>query len=261
MEKEPLLTRVWEVCATVASEESAQLIAKSLLDARLAACVQIAGPIRSCYRWKDELLNDQEWKLTVKTSQLALDSCWAAIRRLHPYEVAELMAYPVDRVSSDYEGWLNEQIAIPVLEPKPEWWHLRIAGRHSDAVASRQEVILGRIIQSISLPSGPSPLTVNFEQAAEKLSAFSNVHFEPDGSFVWGSTEYRPSTGRLWQLDCMVYDRANRIEYVELKGNCDRTTWESLISILSGVECTDLVVHWIAHGIWIDESEFRKCIV
>ncbi len=261
MEKETLLTQAWEVYTTVTSEASAEMIAKSLLEARLAACVQIAGPIRSFYRWKGDIQSDEEWKLTIKTSQGAVDACWSEIRRVHPYEIPELMARPVPKVFSDYQNWLNEQISIPSPEAVSQAWHLRITGLHANAIASGQEMILGKITECVSLPTGPSPLSVTFEEVAAKLSTFPNLHFEPDGSFVWGSTEYRPNTGRLWQLDCMVYDRADRIEYVELKGNCNRNTWESLIEVLSGVECTKLAVQWIAQGIWIDESEFRKCIV
>ena len=69
MEKEPLLTQVWEICTTVASEEVATTIANSLLELRLAGCIQVAGPIRSLYRWKDAIHDDLEWKLTIKAER------------------------------------------------------------------------------------------------------------------------------------------------------------------------------------------------
>lgn len=260
MKKETLLTQVWEIHSTTASQKDAEMIAKALLESRLAACVQITGPIQSCYRWQGTIHQDIEWKLSLKTSQQALDACFSEIRRVHPYETPELIAIPLTRVSADYESWLYEQITMPPKSDSLKRWHLRISGHDSGATSGPLVRILEKEINSINLPTGPKPLSVAFEQVEERLSRFPNVHFEPDGSFVWGATEQGPYFGRLWQLDCMLYDRENRIQYVELKGNCDRTTWEMLIEVLAGVECNPLVVQWIEQGVWVHEWELRKCI-
>ena len=260
MEKEPLLTQVWEICTTVASEEDATTIANSLLELRLAACCQIAGPIRSLYRWKDAIHDDSEWKLTVKTTEKHFDACWNEMRRIHPYEVPELVAHPAAKVSMEYAHWLCEQVGPLTIHTHPQRWHLRIAGLPLNATLGGQETILGRSLETLLLPTGPSPMSVSFEWVAEKLLRMPNLHFEPDGAFTWGSTERHSKAKRKWQLDGMIYDRENLIEYVELKGNCDRTTWESLTEVLSGVECTPLVVQWITQGIWISESNFKRCI-
>ncbi len=260
MEKEPLLTQVWEICTTVASEEAAEKLARALLELHLVACVQVNGPMRSLYRWKGAIQDDLEWKLTIKTSQRLFDGCWAEIRRIHPYEVPELLARPVSCVSQEYERWLLEQVAPPSNSELTKTWHLRIAGRPTNAVRAGDATILGYVVETLDLPKGPSPMSVNFENVADILSRYPNLHLEPDGAFTWGSVERRSQHERLWQLDGMIYDRENRIEYVELKGNCDRAAWEAFTQVLSGVECVPLVVQWIEQGLWISEPDFRKCI-
>ena len=298
MEKEPLLTQVWEISTTVASDEVAKKIAAGLLDSRRAACIQITGPIRSFYRWNNEVHEDLEWKLTIKTSQAGLDACWSEIRRLHPYEVPELIAHCVPKVSAEYEQWLLEQVTVatshasdgimkmqPEVEPQAlaafvdidnsttrlapsaqissdysPTWHLRVAGLPANASTSATALILEHSVETLELPTGPSPLVESFEQVAERLSRLPNLHFEPDGSFSWCSIQ-RPSTNqRVWRLDGMVYDRENHVEYVELKGNCDLVSWETLTRILSGVEYVPLIVQLVGQGIWISEQEFKRCL-
>ena len=260
MEKEPLLTQVWEIHTTVASEEAAKAIAKTLLDSHLAACIQVAGPIRSFYRWKGANHDDLEWKLTIKTSPTKLESCWEEIRRIHPYEVPELLASPVTQASNEYSQWLLEQVTPALVFQVPRSWHLRITGRPENAIPGKNTAIFGQAIGTLQLPTGPSPMSVSFEKVAGILSRFPNLHFEPDGAFTWGSIDRRSKDERLWQLDGMIYDRENRIEYVELKGNCDRATWEAFTQVLSGVEYRPLVVQWIDQGLWISEPDFRRCI-
>jgi hypothetical protein len=103
-------------------------------------------------------------------------------------------------------------------------------------------------------------MNVSFEMVAAALQRHPNVHFEPDGAFTWGSVEHRSPVHRLWQLDGMIYDRENRIEYVELKGNCDRATWQAFTQVLSGVEYGSLIVQLIEQGLWICEADFNLCI-
>jgi periplasmic divalent cation tolerance protein len=265
LEKEPLLTQVWEICTTVASDESAQKIAQALLAARVAACIQISGPIRSFYRWKGAIQDDLEWKLTIKTSLAKLESCWNEIRRIHPYEIPELLARPATKASIEYARWIDEQTAVSPAttldsNSSAPTWHLRIAGLPENAIPGPRATVLGKEVETLRLPTGPIPMQVTFEAVADVLSRYPNLHFEPDGAFTWGSIERRTKDLRMWQLDGMIYDRENRIEFVELKGNCDRATWQAFTQVLSGVEYGRLVVQWIDQGIWISETEFNICI-
>ncbi len=217
--------------------------------------------MRSFYRWKGVIHDDLEWKLTIKTSQGMFDRCWTEIRRIHPYEVPELLASQAADVSKEYQQWLVEQLDSPWRSILPKPWHLRIARHPPNALPRGNATILGQFVETLELPQGPIPLSVSFDHVSDVLSQFPNLHFEPDGAFTWGSVERRSQHERLWQLDGMIYDRENRIEYVELKGNCDRAAWEAFTQVLSGVEYVPLVVHWIEQGLWISEPDFRKCIV
>src|SRR5271167_5237925 len=77
------------VLTTVGSSEKAQHLARALVERRLAACVNIIGPIRSIYRWKDAIENEQEYLLVIKTTGERADDLEAAFAELHPYELPE----------------------------------------------------------------------------------------------------------------------------------------------------------------------------
>ncbi len=70
------------------------------------------------------------------------------------------------------------------------------------------------------LPTGPRPIELSFESAAEVLTQWKGLFFEMDGSFVWRSAERVSPHEHQWQLDGMLYDRNGKIEYLELKGSC-----------------------------------------
>ncbi len=98
------------VSVTTPSPELAQQLAQALVEARLAACVQVQGPIHSTYRWEAAVEEAQEWLCTVKTS----GQHWAAVETmvcdLHPYACPEIVAVPLVRGSAGYLAWLAEQL-------------------------------------------------------------------------------------------------------------------------------------------------------
>lgn len=78
--------------------------------------------------------------------------------------------------------------------------------------------------------SGPErqPLPTSFEEVERRLCQLPKLSFEPDGSFVWA-----PDGGRQ-QVFGMVYDAAGAVQYCELRGQCTRQTWQSLIEAITG---------------------------
>ncbi len=98
-----------QVVTTAQREEDARRIADLLVEKRLAACVQIVGPITSVYRWKGQVESAREWQCQIKTRQSLLDDLFDAIRAAHPYEVPEIVALPIVAGSRDYLTWLEEQ--------------------------------------------------------------------------------------------------------------------------------------------------------
>ncbi len=99
------------VLVTVPSREVGEEIAGRIVTERLAACVNVLGPIRSVYRWKGELCREEEYLLLIKTTRdcfLALDE---RVRALHPYDVPEVLALPVQSGSEAYVGWISDEVA------------------------------------------------------------------------------------------------------------------------------------------------------
>ncbi|HLA83945.1 MAG TPA: divalent-cation tolerance protein CutA [Thermoguttaceae bacterium] len=99
-----------EVVTTVQTQDDARRIARALVEGRLAACVQIRGPLESTYRWKGQIETAQEWQCAAKTRRDRYADVERAIRELHPYEVPEILAVEIVEVSPAYARWLDEQV-------------------------------------------------------------------------------------------------------------------------------------------------------
>lgn len=85
-------------------------IATELVDRRLAACVQVSGPITSVYRWEGAVETAQEWLCTAKTTAGHWEAVERLIAELHPYDTPELVATPITHASAGYEAWLRGQV-------------------------------------------------------------------------------------------------------------------------------------------------------
>jgi periplasmic divalent cation tolerance protein len=96
------------VITTRPNKENADNIANDLLRKKLAGCVQILGSITSHYWWQDEICHNEEWICLIKTSQALYDSLEQAIKDIHPYDVPEIIALPILKVSDDYLEWLTQ---------------------------------------------------------------------------------------------------------------------------------------------------------
>jgi len=100
-----------QIITTTDDEGLARKIADSLVEKRLAACVQILGPITSVYRWKGKIETAREWQCLVKTSHDLYGAVEAAIKAVHPYETPEIIALPIIAGSRDYLKWLRDGLA------------------------------------------------------------------------------------------------------------------------------------------------------
>jgi periplasmic divalent cation tolerance protein len=105
-----------QVTTTTEKREDAERIARSLVETRLAACVQILGPIESIYRWKGKIETAVEWLCLIKSREENFGAIEHAIRSLHLYETPEIIAVPVAAGSRDYLDWLRGQLAMPCEE-------------------------------------------------------------------------------------------------------------------------------------------------
>lgn len=100
-----------QVVTTTERREDAEKIAGSLVEKRLAACVQIVGPILSIYWWKENIEHSEEWQCQIKTRAGLYDAVEAAIKASHPYKTPEILAWPLLQGSHEYLAWLHEQTA------------------------------------------------------------------------------------------------------------------------------------------------------
>lgn len=99
-----------QVLTTAGSEEEAGRIAAALVERRLAACVQVVGPIVSRYRWQGEIEEEREWQCLAKTTRAAYEAVEAAIRELHSYEEPEIVATEIVAGSAGYLAWIDENV-------------------------------------------------------------------------------------------------------------------------------------------------------
>ncbi|MCS7306097.1 MAG: divalent-cation tolerance protein CutA [Thermoguttaceae bacterium] len=99
-----------QVLTSIDSAEKAAVIAQTLLEKRLAACVQILGPIQSHYWWQGQREQSQEWLCLAKTRQELYPAVESAIRAVHPYQTPEILATPILAGLAEYLAWLDQEV-------------------------------------------------------------------------------------------------------------------------------------------------------
>jgi periplasmic divalent cation tolerance protein len=102
-----------QVATTVATEKQAGAIAALLVEQRLAACVQVVGPMTSHYRWQGKIEMAGEYLCLAKSRAALYPEIEAAIKTIHPYEVAEIIALPIIAGSKEYLAWLAAEVREP----------------------------------------------------------------------------------------------------------------------------------------------------
>lgn len=97
------------VLVTCPDEETAGRVARTLVEERLAACVNVTAEVRSIYRWRGGVEEARERLLMIKARADRLDDLTARIVELHPYEVPEVLTVPVERGLAPYLDWLRAE--------------------------------------------------------------------------------------------------------------------------------------------------------
>lgn len=101
------------VLTTTGSERDAGNIAHTLIERRLAACVNILPKVASVYRWEGKVERAEEWLLIVKTVQESFEKVRDVIKELHPYELPECISISIENGSGEYLKWIEESVAKP----------------------------------------------------------------------------------------------------------------------------------------------------
>lgn len=98
------------VLTTTSDKAAAESLAQKIIEAKLAACVQISSPITSFYVWENALQKDSEYQLFIKTLPEKFDELRDFIQSNHSYETPEVVAISAEKVSEDYLNWVKESI-------------------------------------------------------------------------------------------------------------------------------------------------------
>ena len=101
---------VVSVYAVFANAEEAERVGGAVVEARLAACVNILGPVRSIYRWDGKIESADEVAAIFKTSDEQADALITRIAGLHSYAVPCVVVWPIDKVLQSYAHWVEDNV-------------------------------------------------------------------------------------------------------------------------------------------------------
>lgn len=100
------MTNARIILTTAGSQEEASKIARTLVERRLAACVNIVPRIESVYRWQDKVETAQEWLLLIKAQAELYERIRDAVKELHSYDLPECVMLEVSAGSQEYLDWI-----------------------------------------------------------------------------------------------------------------------------------------------------------
>jgi len=101
------------VLTTVPTPETGEQIARALIEAGMAACVNVLPPMVSIYRWRGDLQRDTECQVIIKTVRARVDAVHARVGALHPYDLPEFLVLPVEGGDPAYLAWIAAQSCGP----------------------------------------------------------------------------------------------------------------------------------------------------
>lgn len=104
------MTDFIQVLTTLEKKDDAEKIARALVEKRIAACVQIIGPLTSFFQWQGKLDSAQEYLCVIKSRNDLFQEMETIIKSMHPYEVPEILATPITKGNKDYLSWLAETL-------------------------------------------------------------------------------------------------------------------------------------------------------
>lgn len=99
------------VLTTLPADFDASALAHELVEARVAACVNVLPVMRSVYTWQNAVHDEPEVQLVMKTSRAQIGALWTTLRARHPYDVPEFLVLPVLDGNPDYLKWIGDVVA------------------------------------------------------------------------------------------------------------------------------------------------------
>lgn len=106
------MCRFIEIHVTFNKKDEANKILNYLVSNRMAACAQIIGPVNSIFSWKNKIEKEEEWLGIIKTRKSFFYKIEKTVKEMHSYDVPQIIAIPIVKISSDYEKWLSSETEI-----------------------------------------------------------------------------------------------------------------------------------------------------
>jgi periplasmic divalent cation tolerance protein len=103
------MTELVLILTTMPDDDRADALARTLVDERLAACVNVHAAMTSTYRWKGAVEHEPERQLVIKTTRARIPEIETRLRALHPYELPEFLVVPIDGGSDAYVEWVASE--------------------------------------------------------------------------------------------------------------------------------------------------------
>lgn len=135
-------------------------------------------------------------------------------------------------------------------------FHATIHALPSEVAAGPPAALAGENFATLAVAPealGATTFECSFETAAAALAKLERMYCEPDGSFVWVSSQ----AGPLWQVDGNLYDRAERLLFVDIKGSCPAEEFDRLLTCL-GWPRTPVMFQLVHEAVLLEEAEFRR---
>lgn len=135
-------------------------------------------------------------------------------------------------------------------------FHTTIHARGEQVTAGETCSVEGKRVRTLRVPKEAlgEPMAVSFEEAREALQRLPRIYVEPDGSFVWVSSS---NEADRWQVDGVLYDRADQLWFVDLSGSCPPESLDAFLTCLGWPE-TDVMFQLTRQALFLDEAEFRR---
>ena len=98
------------IMVTAASRRECRKIARHLVEAKLAACVNVTGPVESIYRWEGKLTDEKEFLMLIKSTRELFPEIKAEISKIHSYHTPEIICLPIIDGSRNYMQWVSDSV-------------------------------------------------------------------------------------------------------------------------------------------------------
>ncbi|HEY1603920.1 MAG TPA: hypothetical protein VGG64_30245 [Pirellulales bacterium] len=137
-------------------------------------------------------------------------------------------------------------------------FQITLHARPAEALPGGSIEINGQRYSTLDVPAQVqgTGFSVSFEETSVALAQLPRMFIEPDGSFVWVS----PAGERAWQVDGVLYDRDERLQFIDLKGTCPAAAFDQVLSAVDW-PTTAVMLQLTREAVFVDEATFRSLAV